>query len=160
MPQNGEDPRLEDIAARPFQQTGVAPFAQDGLVDLPRTLFLHHVGFHQLTVNPHAKARDRSILRQGKVEDALQCALRVVDKGLLDDGAGNLIADVDGDLVVAQRQRQIAAFNRGDQGPHGFGRHGPLEGLQPVGFALKLLSLPVLDAEHGGLRRFALPVVR
>src|SRR5438132_11752268 len=42
---NGEHARLEDVAARPFQQPRIAALAQDGLVDLPRPLLLDDIRF-------------------------------------------------------------------------------------------------------------------
>ena len=69
-----KDAGLEDVAARPFEQAGVAPFAQDGLVDFAGALLLDDVGLDELVADPHAEAGDRGVLRQREVEDAFEDA--------------------------------------------------------------------------------------
>ena len=124
-----EHPRFEEVAAGPFQQAGVAFLAQDGLVDLTRALLLDHVGLDQFAVDPHAEAGDRRVLRQREVEHALEARAGVVDEGLLDGGARDLVTDVDGDLVETDGQRRVAAIDLGDQLPHRLANHGTLEAL-------------------------------
>ncbi len=108
---DGEDAGLEDVAARPFQQARIAPLAEDRLVDLPRPLLLHHVGLDQFVADPHAEAGDRGVLRQGEEERALQLRVGVVDERFFDRGPGDLVADIDRDLVIADRQRHVAAVD-------------------------------------------------
>ena len=100
-----------DHSSRP----GSRLLAEDRLVDLAGPLLLDHVGLDQLVADPHAEAGDRGVLRQREVEHALQPAVGVVDERFLDDGAGDLVADVDRHLVVADRQRHVAAVDLGHQ---------------------------------------------
>ena len=39
----------------------------------------------------------------------------MVDERFLDRRAGDLVADIDRDLVIADRERHVAAIDRGDQ---------------------------------------------
>ena len=71
MGEDGEHPGLEDVAAGPFQQAGIAPLAQNRLVDFACPLLFDHIGLNQFAVDPHPEARDRGILRQGEVEHSL-----------------------------------------------------------------------------------------
>ncbi len=116
---NGKHPRFEDVAAGPFEQTGIAFLPEDRLEDFARPLLLDYVGLDVLVTDPHAKPRDRGIGRQREMEDSLQLSRRVIHKRLLDHGARNLIANVHGDPMVADRQRRIATVDPGHQRSHG-----------------------------------------
>ena len=127
---------LEDVAARPFQQAGIALLAQDRLVDLAGPLLLDDVGLDQLVADPHAEAADRGVLRQREMEHAFQPAVGVVDERFLDRRAGDLVADVDGDLVIADRQRHVAAVGQlGDQRAERFVARRPFKAGQPAAAA-------------------------
>ena len=103
---------FEEIAAGPFQQAGVALFAQNGFVNFPGTLFFDHVGFDQIVADPHAETADRRILRQREIENPFPARRSVIDERFLDRGAGNLIANLDVDLVVADRKRLVPPSGR------------------------------------------------
>ena len=95
-------------------------FLQDGFVDFPRSLLLDDVGLDEVVADPHAEAGDRGVGRQREMEDPFERLLGVVDERFLDDGAGDLVANIDGDLVVADGERHIAAIDKGDEGAEGF----------------------------------------
>ena len=54
---------LEDVPARPFEQTGVALFAQDCFVNFARALLLDDVCFYKGVANPHSEPGDGGVLR-------------------------------------------------------------------------------------------------
>ena len=155
-----EHPGLEDVAARPFQQPRVATLAEDRFVDLPGTLLLDDVGLDQFVADPHPEPGDRGVLGQGEIEHALQPALGVVDERLLDHGPGDLVANIDGDLVIADRQRHVAALDLGDQRADRLVGGLSLETLQPERvlflraavephefFLVEAVDLPALDLD-------------
>src|ERR1700722_18217344 len=126
-----EDAGFENIAARPFEQTGIALFAQDRLVNFARPLLLDDIGLNELVSDPHSETGDRCILRQWEVKDALENGIGSVDERLFDDGARDLIADIDRDMVIADRERHVAAIDGGHERAKRLVGRAPLEALQP-----------------------------
>jgi hypothetical protein len=131
MGENGIDPRLENVAARPFQETRIALLAENRLVDLAGPLLFDDVGFHELVSDPHPKAADRGISRQREVEDAFEPLAGVVDERLLDRRAGDLVADFDRNLVIADGERDFAAVDIGHQRAERFADGVPLVAGEP-----------------------------
>ena len=131
MGEDGKHSSFEEVPAGPFQQARVPFLSKDDLVDLPCPLFFDNVGFHQFVADPHAEAGNRGVLRQGEVKHALQYAVGMVDERFFDHRSGNLIAYVYGHLVIADRQRLVAAVDVGDQGADRFVRRRPVEAAKP-----------------------------
>ena len=128
---DGKHSGFEQIAAGPFQQPRIASLAEDRLVDLAGSLFLHHVGFDQFVADPHAEAGNRCILWQGEIEDTFKAALGPIHKRFLDHSASNLIADIDRHLVVPDGQRHISPVNIGHQRTDRVVSRCAVEPLQP-----------------------------
>ena len=124
---DGEDAGLEDVSAGPFQQARVAALAENLLVNLPCPLLLDDVGGDLLAADPHGEARDRGVLGQGEVEDALGAGFRVIDERFLDHGPGDLVADVDLDPMVPDGQRHVATVDLGQERAERLVRRGSLE---------------------------------
>ena len=142
---NGEHAGLEQVAAGPFQQARVAALAEDGLVNLAGALFLDHVGLDEPVADPHAEAGNRGVLRQREVKDALQRGTGMVDERFLDGGAGDLVADVDRHLVVADRKRHVAAVYLGHQRAQRFGGGLAVVAAEPGWLAVDADELPAAD---------------
>ena len=143
-----EDARLEDVAARPFEQPGVAPLAQDRLIDLTGPLLLDDVGLDQVVADPHAEAGDRRVLRQREIEDAFELGVGVVDERFLDDGAGDLIANIDGYLVIADGKRHITAIDECDERSERLVRRRSLEAEEPTRVLVHPRELLFVDADE------------
>ena len=99
------DAGLENVPAHPFQQPRISLLVPEHFEYLPSPLLLDHVGLDQLVAYPHSKPGYRRILRKREIKDPFQ-RLGVagsIDKRLLDHSSGDLVADVDGHLVVPDR---------------------------------------------------------
>ena len=72
--------------------------------------------------------------------------MRAVDERLLDDGAGDLVADINRDVVIADRQRHVAAIDQRHQRAERLVRRRPLEALEPERLFLDADELVFLDA--------------
>jgi len=143
-----EHPRLEHVAARPLEQARVLPVAQDVLVDGARALLLDDVGLDQFVADPHAETADRGVAGQREEELSLESAVGRVDERLLDRGAGDLVVDLDGHLVVADVQRHVAAVDLGDQRTHPLVGRGGAVAEQPGRRLLQLGALLAVAAQH------------
>ncbi len=78
------------------------------------------------------------------MEHAFENVARVIGKRFLNRGAGDLVADIDADVVIAHGQRHIPAIDLGDQRAERFVCRAALEALQPerlLGHAQQLLVL-------------------
>ena len=137
---------FEDVSGSPLQQSRIAPFAQDSLVDLPSPLLLDDIGLDEFIADPHTEPGDRRIARQRKMEDAFEPPLRAIDERFFDGGACDLIANLDADFVIADGQRFIAAIDIGDERPNLLPDGRPLEPRQPSRRSLEFNEL--LIAAH------------
>ena len=90
-------------------------------------MLLDDVGGDLLAAYPHGESRDRGVLGQGEVEDALGADFRVIDERFLDHRPGDLVADVDLDPMVADGKRHVATVNLGQERAEGLVRRGSLE---------------------------------
>ena len=140
---------FEQIAAGPFQQARIALLAEDRFVDFACPLFLDDIGFDKVVADPHAEAADRSVLRQREMEDALQPGVRMIRERFLDCRAGDLVANFDAHLVIADRKGFVAAVGQiHDQRTERFVRGSAFEAREPFRRLLDFgqLFIPI-DAE-------------
>ncbi len=72
----------------------------------------------------------------------------MINEGFLDHGSGDLVADIDGDLVVADRKRHVASVDLGHQRAERLVAGSTLESLKPQRRFFELGELVVLEAEN------------
>jgi hypothetical protein len=110
----GEDAHLEGGAVEPFQQGGVLLLVDDALIDLPAVIALDHAAFVEPAIDVHGQARQRGVGRQREVEGAFEPAVRVVEVGLIDGGAGEAVLDVNVHVIFPQGQAGLLAVRVAD----------------------------------------------
>jgi hypothetical protein len=71
----------------------------------------NHVGLDVIVPDPHAEPRNRCVLRQREVKDAFKLIICAIDERFFDRRPRDLVADIDGHLVIADRERHITAID-------------------------------------------------
>ena len=155
MREDRKDTSFEDIAASPFEQTWIAPLAENRLVDFTRPLLLDNIRFNQFAVNPHPESADRRVLWQRKMKHTFQSSPRVVHERLFDCGSRNLVANLDLDLVETHGEWRVATVDIANQRTDRFVVRRAFETGQPDGLLADLCQLGIaIDAVMRGLTRF------
>ena len=137
-----KDTSLEEIAASPFQQTGIASLAQNRLIDFASTLLLKDVRFDQFVTDPHPEPADRSIRRQWKEERSFRASRTMINERFFDHRPRDLVSDIDRHSVISDRQRNVASVDVRDQRTERLLRHRTLEAEQPSRCVIEFRQLP------------------